>query len=335
MDVSAYKNKIFFRADAGYTIGYGHFVRTLALANMLKKDFICTFFTCHPTEHQIGEMNQVCPYVSLDETNHYEEFLAYLQGDEIVVLDNYFFTTDYQRQIKAKGCKLVCLDDMHDKHYVADLIINHAPGIRPSDYSREAYTQLCLGTDYLLLRKSFFEATNRPRTFTDNSIFICFGGSDENNLTLRACRIICRLTDRPIIVIVGGGYQYMSELKQFIKDKPIDVYSNIDAHEMVNMLLLATLAIVPASTMLLEACCVRIPIITGYDVDNQRFMAANCGSLGLAYNCGNLCVDFEEKLEMAFAQMASVDVEEYVLRQKDLITDSTDRLIQQFKLLLR
>ena len=26
-----------------------------------------------------------------------------LQGDEIVVLDNYFFTTDYQRAIKAKG----------------------------------------------------------------------------------------------------------------------------------------------------------------------------------------------------------------------------------------
>ena len=31
--------KIYFRADAGVDIGYGHFTRTLALADMLKDDF--------------------------------------------------------------------------------------------------------------------------------------------------------------------------------------------------------------------------------------------------------------------------------------------------------
>ena len=36
--------KIYFRADASATIGYGHFIRTLALADMLKDDFDCTFF---------------------------------------------------------------------------------------------------------------------------------------------------------------------------------------------------------------------------------------------------------------------------------------------------
>ena len=29
---------------------------------------------------------------------------------------------DYQRAIKQKGCRLVCVDDMHDKHYVADVV---------------------------------------------------------------------------------------------------------------------------------------------------------------------------------------------------------------------
>ena len=33
--------KIYFRADAGAEIGYGHFIRTLALADMLKDDFSC------------------------------------------------------------------------------------------------------------------------------------------------------------------------------------------------------------------------------------------------------------------------------------------------------
>ena len=37
------KQRIYFRADAGREIGYGHFIRTLALADMLKDDFDCVF----------------------------------------------------------------------------------------------------------------------------------------------------------------------------------------------------------------------------------------------------------------------------------------------------
>ena len=112
------KKRIFFRADASFEIGYGHFIRSLALADMLKDTFDCVFFTCHPTSYQKQEMDKVCNFVELDESTHYEVFLSYLHGDETVVLDNYFFTTDYQRQIKVKGCRLVCIDDMHDKNYI-------------------------------------------------------------------------------------------------------------------------------------------------------------------------------------------------------------------------
>ena len=120
------KRKIYFRADAGPNIGYGHYIRSLALADMLKQDFDCTMFTQVPTDYQLRECETVCPIVALpDDESKFQKFLEYLKGDEIVVLDNYFYTTDYQRAIKAKGCKLVCIDDIHDKHYVADVVINH------------------------------------------------------------------------------------------------------------------------------------------------------------------------------------------------------------------
>ena len=40
--------KIYFRADASATIGYGHFIRTLALADMLKDDFDGEGMSFHP-----------------------------------------------------------------------------------------------------------------------------------------------------------------------------------------------------------------------------------------------------------------------------------------------
>lgn len=117
------RRKIFFRADAGAQIGYGHFIRTLALADMLRDDFDCTFFTQSPSEYQQREAEEVCPLVALpSDDSKFEEFIDCLKGEEFVVLDNYFYTSEYQKQIKEKGCKLVCIDDMHDKHYYADVV---------------------------------------------------------------------------------------------------------------------------------------------------------------------------------------------------------------------
>ena len=117
------KRKILFRADAGAEIGYGHFIRTLALADMLKDDFECVFYTQTPSEYQRKECEKVCRLVELpaDETR-FQLFLDVLNVEDIVVLDNYFYTAEYQKAIKGKGCKLVCIDDMHDKHYVADVL---------------------------------------------------------------------------------------------------------------------------------------------------------------------------------------------------------------------
>lgn len=176
--------KIYFRADASATIGYGHFIRTLALADMLKDDFDCTFFTCHPTSYQVSEMEKVCPFIPLQEETHSADFLSHLQGDEIVVLDNYFFTTDYQLAIKQKGCRLVCIDDMHDKHYVADVVINHGQ-TNPALLDVESYTRLCLGFDWALLRKPFLEAAKRKSISSDRieKVAVCFGGSDIHDIT--------------------------------------------------------------------------------------------------------------------------------------------------------
>ena len=142
------KSKIFFRADASADIGYGHFVRTLALADMLKENFDCTYFTSNPTDFMSQEMEKECPYVALNEESKLNDFLQQLTGEETVVLDNYFYTPEYQLHIKEKGCRLVCIDDMHDRHYYADIVINHATGLNRSDYDLEPYTQLCTGLNW-------------------------------------------------------------------------------------------------------------------------------------------------------------------------------------------
>ncbi len=258
------KKKVFFRADAGPQIGYGHFIRSLALADMLKDDFDCVFFTQSPTEYQINEMSAVCSYVGLPaDDSRFDKFLNELNGNEIVVLDNYFYTTDYQRRIKEKGCGLVCIDDMHDKHYVADMIINHALTDK-NLFDCEPYTKLCLGFNYALLRSPFLKPLSDIKR--NNDLVVNFGGADPYGITEYIVTILLRLTIPYNIVVILGDKVHLSDENR----KKVTIKKNLSAEQMAELFERSAVGILSASTVCIEALSRNLPLIVGYHVDNQK-----------------------------------------------------------------
>ncbi len=258
------KQKILFRADAGAEIGYGHFIRTLALADMLRDDFGCVFYTQAPSEYQRKECEKICPLVELpaDDTR-FQLFLNDLQGDEIVVLDNYFYATEYQKAIKNKGCKLVCIDDMHDKHYYADVVINHAL-TDTSLFDVEPYTRLCLGFEYALLRAPFLKPV--PQHQRNNDLVVNFGGSDFLRITDKVVSMILKLgVTYNIKVILGDKAQISEE-----NSNHVTILRNLSAEQMAEVFETSSVGILSASTVSIEAISRGLPLIIGYYVDNQK-----------------------------------------------------------------
>jgi UDP-2,4-diacetamido-2,4,6-trideoxy-beta-L-altropyranose hydrolase len=287
-----HNRKIYFRADADKQIGYGHFTRTLALADMLKDEFDCTFFTQTPTLYQREEVLKVCKLQELPSTDaKFPLFLDFLTGEEIVVLDNYFFTTEYQRQIKAKGCKLVCVDDMHDKHYVADAVINH--GLTDATlFSKEPYTRLCLGMDWALLRRPFLASTHAVQREQGHWL-IAFGGSDYFNLTEKFVRMIHGKAEvKQISVVVGDAYAHLDTLKDYPK---ISVQKNLTADEMANLMQRCEYAILPSSGICIEALSQGCKIFAGYYVENQKEIYGQLTGMKVIAPLGDLraCESFD------------------------------------------
>lgn len=323
--------KIIFRADADSEIGYGHFIRSLALADMLKYNFDCYFATIHPTAYQLNEIAETCEYLSLPAGHdHFECFLSLLHGDEIVVLDNYFYNTDYQRKIRAKGCRLVCIDDMHDKHYVADVVINHTPGLFASMFSIEPYTRLYLGADYLLMRKPFREVCEKAVKKSCNdakAVFVCFGGADEFKLTLQVAEILLEHTNFRVNAVVGNSFSVSDDL---LSDDRIVLYKNLSSTEMVDLIEKCCFAVVSASSVFFEVCCVRKPIISGYYVDNQIEVASFIEQEGLGMNCGNFLDNLHKKIVQKIQLLDSTVSEKMITSQQRIIKDSAGKLISIF-----
>ena len=260
---------------------------------MLKDQFKCVFATRFLSEYIIEEIEKSCSsYIKLKEKHgeHHEEFLTFIKKDDIVVLDNYFFTTDYQKQIKNIGCILVCIDDMHDKHYVADAVINYAPGLRENQFSVENYTKLCLGLNYALLRKPFLNVIPRKRT-KQKRCLICMGGADKYNITTS---IVCLLEDiesvEVVDVIIGPTFLFNEELENAIQKskKMINIFSSLSSKDMVERMQIADFGILPASSVSIEAIAVGMPFMVGYYVANQEEYYYNLTKEYSVFGIGNL-----------------------------------------------
>lgn len=267
------KRKVILRADAGKTIGFGHFVRSLALAGYLKDDFDCRFCTFNPSEYQpsgyqLEEISKVCKFIDI-EADSYEEydskFIEILKGDEIVVLDNYYFTTTYQKLVKENCYKLVCVDDMHDRHFIADAVIT-GTHIEKNLFSLEPYTKFMNGICHSFLREPFLKAATKPKSPILKHIVLAVGGADPYGLTNKLIGVLIKLMPTVKLAVIAGDTVDVNE--EYLSS--ININRRLSAEQIVELFNKSDLGIFPASTICIEALSCRLPIAAGWYVDNQK-----------------------------------------------------------------
>lgn len=262
-------SNIYIRVDGDAEIGLGHLVRSIALSQMLKDNFSITFFSKEIPD-QITQQVESYDFNVIKIENE-DEFFSKLVGNEIVVLDNYYYDTAYQHKVKNYGSKLVCIDDLQNKEFYADLILCQIPGITTENYRGQIYTEYLLGTKYVLLRPSFLKAAKRKKYKNANSLLICFGGSDYNNLTHRSLLLALDFPFDEINVVVGIAYKRYDELVALVeKHQHINIHQNLSEDDLLAIMSESRYAIVPSSGILVEALSAGCEVISGHYVENQR-----------------------------------------------------------------
>lgn len=320
------KSDLYIRTDGSSEIGLGHLVRCISLSTYVSDQFSITF-VCREIPQKIeDELNQ--QGISLLKIHDEGEFFNLPKPNSIVVLDGYSFDTAYQKRIKEMGCRLVCIDDLHDKKFYADLIINHAPGIKKSDYSAQPGTIYALGLDYALLRPPFLEVARKAQLSGPDkieTILICFGGSDSENLTLRTLNVVLDFNPfKKIIIITGSAYGFMEELLQKIKNRENVVhYHALDGDEMAAAFTESEAAIIPSSGILFEALATGNIAISGTYTENQKEVYVGFNKLGAIIDAGEFR---EREIRNAIQQIGS-----YTNQKKFIDGKSPDRIRTLFQ----
>lgn len=264
------------RADAGKRIGYGHFFRSLALADYLREDFQC-FFVSHNedqymgamSDYQLSEIFKICiPESVIGETlqEFNKNFLETVHQGDLVILDNYYYDTDYQQAIRDKGCKLVCIDDMHQYHMVCDLVLTPSP-LERENFSLEPYTKFEGGIEWSFLREPFLSEMKKRNVFSQfDKVVLAMGGSDIFNLTDKMIEAVSSVVPESQIDVICGELVNVSRQN----DPNVKIHRSISADEIVELFDDADVGIFSASTICIEAISRRLPVIAGYYVNNQE-----------------------------------------------------------------
>jgi UDP-2,4-diacetamido-2,4,6-trideoxy-beta-L-altropyranose hydrolase len=208
------------------------------------------------------------------------------------VIDGYRFGSAYQSEVKAAGFKLLFVDDnVHAATYSADLVLNQNLHATASLYAkREPNTVLLLGPRYAMLRREFrrWRDWQREIPAIGRKILVTMGGSDPDNLTIRAIEAIQQLSNPALetVVLVGGSNPHLRSVEAAIQKKKSSMRLITDAPTVGELMAAADVAITGAGTTLWEMCCLGLPSLLLVLAENQEGVAFAADKMGAACTLG-------------------------------------------------
>lgn len=284
------------RADASTSIGTGHVVRCLTLADRLAGrgwDIVVATRDLPPIlahsirarGYQLVELGLAEPL--LDEPGVIASALKPRTSD-LTVIDHYGIGIEWQTAAREWSHRIMVIDDLAVDTVEADLLLNQNLGESADAYDAliPVGCRLLIGPMYALLRPQFAEArratTHVRRAMTRLLVFL--SGSDEHDVTTVAATVGADL-ELATDVVVGSAYPHWERLRAWgLRAKCVTLHRGVD--DMATLMARADLSIGAPSSASWERCCVGLPSILVTLADNQRRAAAALASAGAAVDLG-------------------------------------------------
>jgi UDP-2,4-diacetamido-2,4,6-trideoxy-beta-L-altropyranose hydrolase len=292
--------KVAIRTDASLSIGSGHVMRCLALAEALREAGAQVRFVCRAHPGHMGEqiaargfaLQLLAPgpdgapdpqapvhahLLGAGWEHDADATVAALRDDapDWLVVDHYALDARWERRLRALGARMLAIDDLADRAHDCEVLLdqNYAgsgeryaallgPGCRP-----------LLGPAFALLRPEFAHAraAAAPRAGAVRRLFIFFGGIDAPNLTAVALQALQLLAnpELQIDVVVGKDNPHQAEVEALCRALPgCTLHRQVD--RMAAMMAAADIALGAGGVTTWERCCVGLASVIVTIAANQE-----------------------------------------------------------------
>tara|TARA_R110002072_G_scaffold79391_2_gene183199 strand:- start:622 stop:1719 length:1098 start_codon:yes stop_codon:yes gene_type:complete len=331
--------RVLFRADASVTIGTGHVMRCLTLADALRaRGAECCFVTRDLPGHlgaviaERGFAVSLLPvpfgpapegppvhaaWAGVSWERDLTDTLAVIPPADWLVVDHYAFDARWQQGLGDRVGRVMVIDDLADRPHAAALLLDQNLGREAADYDGllPESCQRLTGPRFALLRPEF--AAQRERSLTRRQtpqlahLMVTMGGTDAIDATSQVLRAL-KDADLPealrISVVMGSRAPALERVRALAADMPWPTEVLVDVRDMTALMTDADLAIGAGGSTNWERCCLGLPGIVVETAKNQARSVAAMVDAGAALGTGLLSnPGFVDRLLGAVRHMQNAD----------------------------
>ncbi len=306
---------VVIRVDSSTTIGSGHLMRCLTLAERMRKEknaevhfisrdlegnlhgkikdagFTLHALPRHPFDKRLVSYDAWLT-VSWDvDAAETKAVLRELGKVDRLVVDNYALDMTWEMELRPFTNEIFVIDDLANRAHDCDVLLdqnfyldkeNRYIGLVPED------CKLLLGPRYALLREEFYEARSRLRKRDGSlrNILVFYGGSDLTNETMKALHALQVFheaqSEITVDVIVGSSNPHQQELKAFCEATDVKKWMryHLQVDNMAEYMAHADLMLGAGGATTWERCFLELPAIVTAIADNQVRVAKDCAAKG-------------------------------------------------------
>ena len=276
--------KIVFRVDATHEIGMGHLMRCFALSGeLVKRKDTCYFLSNIDSEElceKIVKSNMKLEKISSSpKSNQDLDYLIdFSKKNDInwIITDHYNINTEYIKELKANGFKVLSIDDTSQIYYVSDLVVNQNIGSERLEFDADDATKFLLGPKYVMLRNELLKRKEKRVRKNVEKILVTLGGIDFGNLALKILENLAEIIDKnvEIIVVIGPLNKIDDDFHSKINEEYGSNFRFVFSPEnMVDLYMESDIAISAGGSSCYELAYFGIPNIIITVADNQLNIA--------------------------------------------------------------
>lgn len=307
--------KVAIRVDSSTSIGSGHLMRCLTLAERIRKEkgaevhfisrdldgnlhgkikdagFPLHVLPCHPIDKSLDGYDAWLTVPQAVDAAETKDVLRGLGKVDRLVVDNYALDINWEQEMRPFVDEVFVIDDLANRKHDCDILLdqnfyldkeNRYVGLVPED------CELLLGPRYALLREEFYEARKhlRKRDGSLRNILVFYGGSDLTNETMKALHALRVFHEtQPEItvdVIVGGSNPHQQEIKKFCEAPDIKKWMcyHLQVDNMAEYMAHADLMLGAGGATTWERCFLELPAIVTAIAENQVRICEDCAAQG-------------------------------------------------------
>ena len=277
--------RILFLADAGPTVGGGHVMRSLTLAQALASEGATCVFLATPVARAVLEaFGAGVARIDIDSPSLaalVEAAAHRAQAFDAVVIDHYGLSAPDHRAI-AGGRPTLVIDDLANRPLAADLVLDSGPARKTADYDGliPPRAELLLGPHHAPVRPAFgalrkAALARRATAPKVGRILVSLGLTDVGAITGRVVDLMLPLLEKEGIadvtldVVLGSGAPSLPGLCDLAAREP-RLALHVDSQDMPRLTLEADLAVGAGGSSSWERCVLALPTLLLVLADNQR-----------------------------------------------------------------